>query len=264
MDEAARINPDAWWWLKADGCEIVKGLKESVKLQWSGDVDLADGSLQKKYDDYMKCLRMAEVVGKNIRNAGKELSDILEDINKNLDFIQSGTVQLGQHIYLPAAPFLELIKFNDTYSEKLQSSRQSEKELITLAWKVEELTEHNHNGRKLHNDINLLINKIKQCRNLQVQDNIPQQLMLNRQKLVSFIKGVTRHQRTPATHILVFMISTEDRRKKPYALPVQCVPYKGLSDLKVRDLANKVLREMVKRKMKVAGMHVTRLGWYNL
>ena len=96
MDEAARVNPDAWWWLKADGCDIVKGLKESVKLQWSGDVDLADGSLQKKYDDYMKHLRKA-VVGKNIRNAGKELSDILDDINKDLDFIQSGTVQLVQH-----------------------------------------------------------------------------------------------------------------------------------------------------------------------
>ena len=70
---------DAWWWLKADGCYIVKGLKESVKLQWSGGVDVADGSLQKKYDDYMKRLRMA-VVGKNIRNAGKELSDILKEI----------------------------------------------------------------------------------------------------------------------------------------------------------------------------------------
>ena len=162
-------------------------------------------------------------------------------------------------LILSAAAFLELIKFNDTYSEKLQSSRQSKKELITLAWKVKELTELNQNGRKLHSDINLLINKIEQCRHLQVQDNIPQQLMLNRQKLVSFIKGVTRHQRTPATHILVFMISTEDRRRKPYALPVQCMPYKGLSDLKVRDLANEVIHEMVKRKMKVAGTYVARM-----
>ena len=98
MDEAAGINPDAWWWLKADGCDIVKDLKESVKLQCSGDVDLADDSLQNKYDDYVKRLQMAKVFGKTIRIAGKELSDILEDINKDLDFIQSGTVQLNQHI----------------------------------------------------------------------------------------------------------------------------------------------------------------------
>lgn len=88
MDEAAQVNPDAWWWLKADRCDIVKGLKESVKLQWSGDVDLADGPLQKKYDNYMKRLKMAEVVGKNV---GKELADILNDINKDVNFIQSGT-----------------------------------------------------------------------------------------------------------------------------------------------------------------------------
>ena len=60
--------------------------------------------------------------------------------------------------------------------------------------------------------------------------------------------------------ILVFMISSEDRRKKPYALPVQCVPYKGLSDCKVRDLANNIISEMVKRKMNVAGNSIVQ--WY--
>ena len=91
LDEAARCNPDAWWWLKADGCDIVKGLKESAKQQWSGDIDLNDGSLQKKYESYIKRLEMAEVVGKNMGNARKDLADVLNDINKDLEFIQSGT-----------------------------------------------------------------------------------------------------------------------------------------------------------------------------
>ena len=52
------------------------------------------------------------------------------------------------------------------------------------------------------------------------------------------------------------MISSEERSKKPYALPVQCIPYKGLSDSTVRELANKVIHEMVKRRIKVAGMNV--------
>jgi len=38
--------------LKADGCNIVKGLKESTKLQWSGDVDLANGALEEQYKAY--------------------------------------------------------------------------------------------------------------------------------------------------------------------------------------------------------------------
>ena len=52
LDEAAEHNPDAWWWLKADGCDINKGLKETSKLERSGDVDLTDGSLQEKYETF--------------------------------------------------------------------------------------------------------------------------------------------------------------------------------------------------------------------
>jgi len=33
LDEAAKQNPDAWWWIKADGCDINKGLKESSR-EW--------------------------------------------------------------------------------------------------------------------------------------------------------------------------------------------------------------------------------------
>ena len=91
---------------------------------------------------------------------------------------------------------------------------------------------------------------------MQVQDNIPSQLSSLCQKLTSFIKGITRHQRTAATHVLVFMISAEDRRKRPYALPVQCIPYKGLTDAKIRELANKIIVEMTKRKMNVAGGYI--------
>ena len=44
-------------------------------------------------------------------------------------------------------------------------------------------------------------------------------------------------------HILVFMISPEERRMKPYALSA-------------RQLANVVIDEMVKRNMKVAGEYM--------
>ena len=66
-------------------------------------------------------------------------------------------------------------------------------------------------------------------------------------------QGVSQHERTRATHILVFIISAEDRRRKAYALPIQCIPYVELSDAKIRELANKIITEMVKRKMNIAG-----------
>lgn len=62
---------------------------------------------------------------------------------------------------------------------------------------------------------------------------------------------------------MVFMISHERCDRKPYALPVPCVPYVGMSDAKIRCLANKIIEEMIKRKMKIAGspillmVHVT-------
>ena len=114
---------------------------------------------------------------------------------------------------------------------------QQEKDLITLSWKVKELTELNENGRQLHRDAASLKTKLEE----HAEDNIPSQLCSFQRKLVCFIKGVTRHRRTPATHILVFMISSEDRRRKPYALPVQCIPYVGMSDAKIRELANKII-----------------------
>jgi len=52
------------------------------------------------------------------------------------------------------------------------------------------------------------------------------------------------------------MISAEDRRRKPYALPTQCIPYVGLSDAKIRELTNKIITEMVKRKMNIAGTDI--------
>ena len=67
LDEAAQA-PDSWWWLKTDGCDIVKGLKESTKLQWSGDVDLNDGSLQEQYETYGKHLEFVKKLGLNIEH----------------------------------------------------------------------------------------------------------------------------------------------------------------------------------------------------
>ena len=146
---------------------------------------------------------------------------------------------------------VELKSSNDAYSEKLQSSKYNDKDMISLSWKIKELDELNEIGRKLHVEIEALCKRIDQC--LWQQENIPKRLKGIRKDMVSFIKGITRHQRTAATHILVFMISNEERRKKPYAIPVQCIPYKSLSDFKVRELANQVIREMTNRKMKVVG-----------
>ena len=89
----AHSNPDAWWWLKADGCNITKGLKESVKLQWSGDVDLNDGSLQEQYDKYKKRLEMMDKAGLKKDTMLDDLENFSQDLIKDFDFIHSGTLR---------------------------------------------------------------------------------------------------------------------------------------------------------------------------
>ncbi len=43
-----------------------------------------------------------------------------------------------------------------------------------------------------------------------------------------------RQKRTPASHVFVLMISSEQRRVKPYAIPIQCLPYTSMDHTTMR------------------------------
>ena len=88
LDDAVKHHPDAWWWLKADGVDINQGLQESLQRQWSGDVNLNDGSLQKQYNDYINRIEQA----KNLGLERHQLYLLLSDFTKDLKFINSGNL----------------------------------------------------------------------------------------------------------------------------------------------------------------------------
>ena len=72
--------------------------------------------------------------------------------------------------------------------------------------------------------------------------------MLYEQKLKSsadMIKRIIRFKRKPATHIFIFMISSELREKKPYALPVQCISYAGMKETDIHRLVTELIAEMI-------------------
>ena len=91
---------------KADGCDLIKGLKESTKLLWSGDVDLADGSLQKQYEEYRERLKNAEVVALERQNACSDLEKILDDIKKDLKFLHAGIIIIECTVEQTDAPLI--------------------------------------------------------------------------------------------------------------------------------------------------------------
>ncbi len=54
IERFCQSNPCASVWIKGDGVDIQKGLCESVRGEWSGDVDLNDGKLQEMFTKYRK------------------------------------------------------------------------------------------------------------------------------------------------------------------------------------------------------------------
>ncbi len=61
------------------------------------------------------------------------------------------------------------------------------------------------------------------------------------------------YKRTAATHVLDIMISPDDRKRKPYALPVQCIPYVSLNQLQIRVIVTSVGKAMKEKGMNVVG-----------
>ena len=69
-----------------------------------------------------------------------------------------------------------------------------------------------------------------------------------------YLRNLYAKKRQPAaTHVLEFLVSEKRRNKKPYALPVQYIPYKSIKDQFVRDCVNKIKEAMVSAKMKPVG-----------
>ena len=92
LDEAVQIHPNAWWWVKADGCDLISGLAESTKGVWHGDVDLNDGDLKKQYDVYQN--RLLEVGSIKMRSDRvalcAQLTSHANAIKKDMEFLRTG------------------------------------------------------------------------------------------------------------------------------------------------------------------------------
>ena len=146
-----------------------------------------------------------------------------------------------------------LHKTSANYAQKQKEGKSPEKTMFELAWDIEELGRINETGRKLIIDCDTLKEKLLQPGYNRIAANFARQLRCFRDKALLFVKQVTKYRRTPATHILVVMISPEERNRKPYAIPVQCLAYTSLTDGAVRRICDALIKEMAHRDMKVAG-----------
>ena len=118
---------------------------------------------------------------------------------------------------------------------------------------MDDLTQLNEEGRKLLVNLRCIQQIADTTEERFISCNTPRQLTTFRSSVLKFLQNVHRFRRVAATHIFVFMISPEQRDRKPYALPVQCIPYTSMKHGMCRQLVNNLISEMTKKGMKVAG-----------
>lgn len=92
LDEAVKHQPDTWWWLKADGCDLVKGLAESMKGIWSGDINLNDGELEQQYKHYQDRLSMIMSIklSSNRKELLGQLTSVLGQLKEDVLYLLAG------------------------------------------------------------------------------------------------------------------------------------------------------------------------------
>jgi len=150
---------------------------------------------------------------------------------------------------------VELQKANATYQEKLTAGRTAEQTMFNLSWDIEELNKVNSDCRKVFNELGCCINC---CTDELFQShNVPSKLTNVRMELCEVVKRIAHFRRNPATHVFVMMVSSETREKKPYSLPVQCIPYAGLKETELRRLINDLCSKMSALGLKVSGKNDT-------
>lgn len=148
--------------------------------------------------------------------------------------------------------FIVLQKVNREYECKVSEGKKGT-DMLNLAWDVKELDDLNSKGRSLLLECSVLREAVIDPDYDTITNNLPRQLSVLRENVLLFVKRVTKYRRVAATHILIVMISPEERNSKPYALTVQCIAYKSITDSEMRKICNNVIKEMTLREMKVAG-----------
>ena len=238
--QAQKRLPNSTWWIKGDATDVTEGLRESVQLQWSGDVDLNDGHIQHQYDMYQQRLKTCETFGL-LDNGGSATAEQI--ITQALSILE----ELHQ---LFCADRLKTAK--QAFDLQAQNSDRGVN-MPKLAWDVAEF-------EQLQNKVEDLIADIKHVRQImqnalsKAEANIPRQITAIRKRLRQFIIQVTRRKRISATHVFVFMISEEHRAAKPYAIPVQMFPYRSVKDRQLHGMVDRLRAEMLSVGMCVRGL----------
>lgn len=214
---------------------------ESGRHVWNGDVDLRDGELQKlrqNYDDRFILLDGLKIQGVSVANMRQAIPKIIDDLDNDIVFLDKGLKDASDHFH-----------------KKFQQANCPEETLKEASWEVIEFQTLLQQSQELKSRFENALPSLDPNREagrgaLNLLRITVKDLASSSQK---YLRNVFKKKRTPASHVMVTMLSDEKRDHKPYVLPVQYIPCQSLKDQFVRDLNVKLKEEMKARDMKVAG-----------
>ena len=148
------------------------------------------------------------------------------------------------------------MKANRPYEDKLRAGNAPERVMLALLCDIDTLKKLNEQARTLVMDISGAQDLLEQPECQRTQANLSRKLTNIRKSLQDVVKGVYQFKRRPATHIFLLMVSSELRNHKPYAVPIQYLPYAGLKESDLRRFVTRLVQEMDRLKMKVAGKNL--------
>lgn len=103
---------------------------------------------------------------------------------------------------------------------KLIGGKATDKTLYALGWTIDELSRLTEECRALGVELMNLLEKLEDESTDIVRSNVARTLTVCQERLRTFIKGVTRHKRMPASHILVTMIRVKETKSHMLYLSV--------------------------------------------
>ena len=228
--KAKQSNPTGRWWIKADACDVRSGLRESMRQEWSGDEDLGSGDLQRLYQEYKSRYSSVRKLGTQRIN----FTSLNSALESDLTFLVTGEKTA-----------------NVEYENALKGNGKSEAKLMELAWNCTGFAELVKQAKQFKHEVTLCLDYLQQEKHLKVKKILPDLI----QRMLRYLHGLFSKQRKAASHLLIFMISNELRNRKPYAVPVQFLPYKSLTDKVLRDLQVEVESKMNGIDMNVVGKY---------
>jgi hypothetical protein len=222
------LPKDERYWIKLDGTDVTPAIQESTRGEWNGDTDLQDGQLQSLREAYI---------------SRKERISSIPDLNTLsvwIEHLEIMKMEITEDVELLTAQYKKACQ---EYSTSSNASIEKQKE---MSW---ECVEYSH-LLKTSQDFISNIDDLLQEKNIKA---IAFHLKRMTEEMRDYLCKLYKKRRTAATHVLVVMVSSEKRDKKPYALPIRYVPYKSLKDADMRAIIEETKEQMKDLGLKVVG-----------